>query len=582
MHSFIERLEPRIAPAALAGNVVNYTDIDGDAVTITFATRGTLQASDFVFEASDFAENGPQQLDAILIPKGHKWKGTDLSAVATAGGEGDGEVHIRRIDARGVDLGNVFVDGDLGAIRAGDHRRGTFAVETLDIATWGGNAIASTALDQSPTSRLNGGADQLLINGDIDRVDVEVRGYVDRVEIGGSILGGDDHDSGFLLFRRLIGAVNIGGDVIGGRGSYSGGIFSYDGIGSVTLEGSMQGGSGQFSGGIDAVDSIGKSWIGGSIRGGSGDFSGKFEARNLLLDLTVEGSIEGGAGEVSGFIAGGEIGRVFVKGDVTGGTGYYSANIYSNRGGDMIEVGGSVRGGQNQYSGNITVFGGLNSARIGGDLLGGSGANSGTLSAELGANTVTIVGSVIAGTGLESGGVEAGYIGLLEVWGDVIGTPENRVSINAFGRPQAGFFNLGFVEIHGSVFFTDILAGSDPASPYKGATIGTVYVSGDWTGSNVVASVIDKAGNGFGNSDDAAATGSKKNTQISSINHIIIAGMVHGTSDVTTDHFGFTAQQLKSVVLGGVPFGLQSGAGNDLLVQVPNVGTGDVRFNEVR
>ena len=152
MHSFIERLEPRIAPAALAGNVLNYTDIDGDAVTITFATRGTLQASDFVFEASDFAENGPQQLDAILIPKGHKWKGTDLSAVATAGGEGDGEVHIRRIDARGVDLGNVFVDGDLGAIRAGDHRRGTFAVETLDIATWGGNAIASTALDQSPTS----------------------------------------------------------------------------------------------------------------------------------------------------------------------------------------------------------------------------------------------------------------------------------------------------------------------------------------------------------------------------------------------------------------------------------------------
>ena len=45
----IEPLEARIAPAALVGNVLTYTDIDGDLVKVTFThaamARGTLSSA---------------------------------------------------------------------------------------------------------------------------------------------------------------------------------------------------------------------------------------------------------------------------------------------------------------------------------------------------------------------------------------------------------------------------------------------------------------------------------------------------------------------------------------------------------
>src|SRR5262245_49165325 len=114
MHiQLIEPLESRIAPALLigpGGKSATYTDVDGDLVTVK-VSKGALDAGDFTLMNS-----GAGQILKKLnfADDGVEFSGSDLSIVATPqNGSGDGFVNVGWMEATGVTLGNLLVDGDL-------------------------------------------------------------------------------------------------------------------------------------------------------------------------------------------------------------------------------------------------------------------------------------------------------------------------------------------------------------------------------------------------------------------------------------------------------------------------------------
>src|SRR4030095_907508 len=137
--SLIEPLESRIAPAVITGNVLTYNDIDGDAVTITFATAAQLTPNQFTFDTA-FDSTEPQQLQLIdlrsLAPafastERQQCHLIDLSSLPTAEGAsivmkvtqtgaGNGRADAGYINAHGSDLAKVKLAGDLGRIDVGD------------------------------------------------------------------------------------------------------------------------------------------------------------------------------------------------------------------------------------------------------------------------------------------------------------------------------------------------------------------------------------------------------------------------------------------------------------------------------
>ena len=126
---------------------------------------------------------------------------------------------------------------------------------------------------------------------------------------------------------------------------------------------------------------------------------------------------------------------------------------------------------------------------------------------------------------------------------------------------------MGKISIVGRVEFANILAGYDVnLSAVNGdAQIGAVSVGGDWVASNLVAGAKNAAsGNtNFGNGSDASI-GAGSAGIVAKIASITIAGQVFGTpkSVSTTDHFGFVAQQIGAVKIGGNSIVLTAGLDN--------------------
>ena len=99
-----------------------------------------------------------------------------------------------------------------------------------------------------------------------------------------------------------------------------------------------------------------------------------------------------------------------------------------------------------------------------------------------------------------------------------------------------------------------------------GAQIGAVKVCGDWIASNLVAGAKNTgapANTNFGDANDASI-GAGSAGIIATIASITIAGQVFGTpnSTSTTDHFGFVAEQIGAVKIGGNAIALTAGPDN--------------------
>ncbi len=109
----------------VAANKLTYQDADGDNVEVTLSkpvlTAGNVN-SIFTFDTGPIAGNGTkQQLRTINLVGVAGVAGTTIitKAMRSAANGGDGFAAIGQIDALGIDIGAVTIDGDLGRILAG-------------------------------------------------------------------------------------------------------------------------------------------------------------------------------------------------------------------------------------------------------------------------------------------------------------------------------------------------------------------------------------------------------------------------------------------------------------------------------
>jgi hypothetical protein len=495
----LEILEPRIAPAG----VFTFLDTDGDAVTVS-STRGTN--ADLAAAVQPFlsASGAGFQLQKVALNTAPAiFKGTTLVISAAPSAGGNGFVDVGHIDATGIDLGSVTIDGDLGQIDAGNANAQTSALRSLSAVSLGVRGLATQGAGGSLVSTILGGVGSLVLSGDL-------RGA--QFQVLGSLVDPDPLTHSRTDAAAKIGAVRIGGSVIGSAEAGSGQIFAKGRIGTITLGGSIVGGTAAESGRLWAEGGITTATIDGSITGGTAagaTSSGQLFAGGDSGKILVKGQLIGGDGRESGFIGNGRgIDSVTILGGIEGGTGLRSGTVASASKIGLVSVGGDIIGSKGEESGVIRSTLSIQTVKIVGDVFGGAGARSGLIGSADVVGTIDIDGSVIGGDGEQSGAVGSiGKLGDVKVTGDVRGGLGARsgqivsqstirsVTIDgsvigslAFESGSIGSFGgLGPVKIGGDLvggagaFSGAILAGAEDHENDSPASIASVTIGGDIT-----------------------------------------------------------------------------------------------------
>ena len=491
----LEQLEARLAPATLVSpTTVSYRDVDGDQVRV-HVSRPLFQPATindvFHFDVGGVTGSNAvrQQLQAIDLT-GLAAAGISLSVTVNRAGGGDGLADVGFIDAAGIRLGEVTIQGDLGRI---------------DVR--GLNALTVRGLGQvSPppggnVSHIEGDLHLLCVESDVAGASVLVSGgEIGLVWVGGSLIGGTRDGSGVIASTGAIGRVIIGQDVRGSAGFDSGVIRSDLRIDSVVVGGSLVGGAGDGGGQIaagvlvepeflpgpaalghphgDEDCGLGTVTIAGDIRGGGGFQSGSIVNDTLgpIERVCVGGSLRGGTGDFSGQVfSGGDIGRVEIDGDLRGGgrpfESFQSGSIVSLASIAGVTIGGSLRGGAGFRSGQIvaenmpilgaapTAHGGLGPVTIGGDLRGGDGFQSGMVVGTGRVARVSIGGSLLGSNGDQSGQI-------VQRPGPPADSGPGEPGPAALGPANSPVGGMGPVEVAGDVkggngFFSGVITAED-------------------------------------------------------------------------------------------------------------------------
>jgi hypothetical protein len=641
-----EPLEARIAPASLSGNALQYTDVDGDLVTIAFTTKAKLSQANFTFD-SPFDFDGPQKLDTIDLSK-RRFEGTSITMTVQQAESGDGRADIRMIDASGADLRDVTLLGDLSKMRAGDGDAKP-AIRTLDVYSLGSRAASEGREDGFPGIALSGGLKKLQIATNMSQVEVYANGkraHIGSITIGGSLIGGDVDYAGSIYARGNIGDVTIAGDilggsgigtgqitatgkvntaaimgsVVGGEGGFSGAISSARKLGSVTIDGSLIGGSGASSGQLFAFGGMGRIAVLGSLIGGEGNSSGNIEVFGSAEDVLIGGSVSGGAGALSGKIRAIDLAAVTIGRDLIGGSGlasgtvsavvmaeepplfeFFTPNDASGRV-SKVTIGGDLRGGTADFSGSIRA-GLLGSVSIGGDMLGGAGVLSGSIggdflsratrwnSSHAEIQDIKIEGNLISGDGNFSATIfTEALLASLTIGGDVLGTSSNPVRVIVEGiAGKTSKENIGSVQIAGRATYLDVLAGYGTSGERAQLQLSAVN---DQVRIGRVAIEGDwTAGSIVAGVKDVEGNGFGNGDDIANFAKrspfisTIASIQVNGSVSGTAaagDHFGFTAEWIQNVQISGASVPLTSGPGNDQRLTVPGGTTDDFTINEVK
>ena len=218
--------------------------------------------------------------------------------------------------------------------------------------------------------------------------------------------------------------------------------------------------------------------------------------------------------------------------------------------------------------------------KIAGDLKASYVIGSGTVVAEGNIASVTIGGSVStvgtnATSGALSGSIRSGAtIGSIVIRGSVTGSSYGTAILSAKNEIKS-------VSIGGSLDYGKILAGYDTslAVANADAQIGPVRIGGNLIASSIVAGSLNLGADGafggsllnadnvnYGDLHDAGIGGGKAGV-IAKIASITIGGQVIGTLNNlnNTDSFGFVAEQIGAVKIGGNLAALTVGAHNDNL-----------------
>jgi uncharacterized repeat protein (TIGR01451 family) len=556
--------------AVVNGKTFSFIDHDGDRAKLS-VSKGELSLGDFTF-ALNATSTGLQLQSINLSDDGTEFAGANVTLTASKRAAGDGQAHLGFLNAAGIDLGRVSIRGDLGKILAGDTSTDTLGVSALTANSVGLFGLVTQGGLGDLTSEINGGLGRWKVAGDFVDAAFNVSGGA-----GGSIQ-----------------SISIGGDLIGGVATFSGSITASAEIGSVTIRGDVVGGDGTFTAYVQTL-ALGKVSVGGDLIGGAGIFSGYFQSLGDCGPFSVGGDFIGGSNTFAGYVQVlGALSRLDIRGDVMGGAGLFSAYIQASAGIGDVRIGGDLIGGSGNFSGYLQSLANLGNVRIGGSIIGMSIADAASLntSGVIGSigrtASITLGGSLIAGSDAStgtlttSGAIVAGDdIGPVKIGGDILGQPSNPALIIARGqdsKPTTGFDTaIASLSVKGDVRYARILggfaAGQNPAN--ADASIGAVTVGGSWKASSLVAGAMDSGATGFGVGDSLQTV---DNTPlIARIASITIKATVIGTSD-TADHFGFVAQQIDKVKLGGRSISLAAGPTNDnILLPLVN----DVHILEV-
>jgi hypothetical protein len=514
----IEALEGRIAPAALIdASTVQFTEADGDIVTIHFSKplftklasaeeTITLNNLDNIFKFSGnttFINDAPQDLQRIDLTK-VKPIGTStanpangisftIDAETPMGGLGDGLSKIGGINATGLTLGNVSIEGDLGQIDVGV-ASSKIALKSLTVSSLFANGFASQPTNISGNdaleSKIVGGIQLLHVQGNLEgfihvvdgnsivgnSIKTTAPGNIGKVIVDGSLRGNatvaaTSDNTGSINAQGTIGSVEVLGmgddaetkGLIGGGGKNSGSIIASKKIGTITVKDSLVGGGGLNSGSIIGSASVSKVTVGDdivggvgissgtiqglsikqvsvvdTIKGGTGDNSGSVTSSGLLSNITVK-EIIGGNGKTSGGIRVDDLGKAAITGSVTGGAGIDSGVVLSDNGITSLVISQNIVGGTGAGSGGVLTNGLLKSVVVNGGITGGSVVNTGFIGSQSRIASVKVAGAVTGGTGDQSGRVySAGSIDNVDVLKLVGGEGDGSGSILAASDPAIG------------------------------------------------------------------------------------------------------------------------------------------------
>lgn len=294
---------------------------------------------------------------------------------------------------------------------------------------------------------------------------------------------------------------------------------------------------------------------------------GRINATNVNLGKVI---VDGNLAEID---AGhGDPGKFGLLGLTVHSLGIFSAAVpVSSINGNV----GSLRVLSDIAGASISVTGTIGSVFAGGSLLGDGTASSGKISASGRIGAVTILGD-FRGSGqfvdatLQSGAT----IGAIKIGGDFAGAQILAVGdLTALTAAKA--LTVKSVTVGGSVSDSQILAGYNGAVGVNARSqIGLVKVKLNWVNSDLVAGAVRGSDGVFGTADDAAiSAGAPVASRIASI---VIGGQAYGTFG-GTDGYGFVAQQIGALRVGGTVFKLAKTTSDDVLVGPTN----DLRLHEV-
>jgi hypothetical protein len=611
----IVALAGKIAGVTVAGSLVGGTGVDSASV-FAVGSLGPVTIGGDVRGSPVTRSAGVHSNASIAsVAIGGSLIGGAQNAGRVAAGSTLGPVTVRGSvrGGGGQDSGAIFAGTSLGPVRIAGDLLGGAGQGSGAILSFGG--LAGVAIGGSvvggtgphPAGQIHTGGDlgPVTIAGDLRGVGADtgnILGDADiaSVTIGGSIVGGGANSGRVARFVNSgnVGPVVVMRDVVAGTGAGSGQITVSNGdVAAVTIGGSLLGGP-DFSGMVQVSGPtggrVGPVKIGGDAVGGSGTNSGSVLATNIGA-VTVLGALRGGGGTDSGEIRSqGSIGPVRIGRDVTGGTNTDTGRVAAMTGPMAgVTVGGSLVGGAFNRTGEIFSGGDLGPVAIGGDIRGGSAFGLSSLDRSgyvQGKNIagLTVGGSIVGGlwdgppgTLTRSGSVRADErLGPVVVKGSLVGTSGAPVYVTARGPTGAGTGRaIAGLTVGGRVEFAQILAGYNPdlVGQNGNAQVGPILVGHDWVASTVAAGVLPVNGL-FGDADDAPL-GPVDDGTVARITSIAIMGQALGTVG-SSDHYGFVAQQIGLLSVGGTTYPLQPGAGNDLAGLAVGA-TGDLRVREV-
>jgi hypothetical protein len=444
--------------------------------------------------------------------------------------------------------GSLFVDGDIGSFRVGGNLAGGAGEASGSVAA--GGKITSATVTGSLTGGAGGESGSLRAGADPLR-----SGDLVKVVVGGTVTGNLGNSSGSIHATGKITSAVIGPKagpgfvpsdrLKGGVGDQSGTIIGDSGISSISIRGHVTGGAGEASGSIQANAFIKTLGIVGGLKGGAGIGSGAVVVHDLngLTDSTP-----------------GNLGTVSISHAIAGGAGQNSGQVHADGSLGSLKAGG-LSGQAVDGSGSIRIGEGVAALIADYNKIGNAGsitiAGSISKAGSPGPATIDVGGSI---TSLKVSGSISGAVitvgrslGTLSVGkvGAVSEVTNTTVSALRHQTPtKTTNVAIGTINIIGNVTDSQFLAGYDRfgSAADGSAQIKNVTVSGAWKGSSAVAGVVDTAGDGFANADDAIIS-DKSSTAIASIAKILVKGQV--LNSALSAHFGFVSDKLLSVRLLG-------------------------------